>query len=180
MILNRSRRFPLETVLLASLAFLVSACGSDEEDGSTATERPPMPVLMPASAATKQVLALTAGYQSWSKFPENQSLKPSPTHKNMQVISYYNDAVGGSMTSGSLPLPDGALIVKENWAKADDPGPMALTIMHKQGGDWYWCQVTPDGQVFVEDGNALEGKNVAMCTNCHKSAANDAVLTHTF
>ena len=57
---------------------------------------------------------------------------------------------------------------------------MALTIMHKQGSDWYWCQVTPDGKVFVEDGTPLEGKNVTMCTNCHKAAANDAVLTHSF
>lgn len=165
--------------LLAIMPVFAVACGSDDESDST--DMTPGPAMQQASAETQSVLALTAGYRSWSKFAENPALKPSPTHNNMQVISYYNDVVGQAIAAKTLPLPNGALIVKENWAAATDAGPMALTIMHKQGADWYWSQVTPDGKVFLDGmGVPLEGKSVPMCVNCHQTNVNDGLRTHDF
>jgi mono/diheme cytochrome c family protein len=62
---------------------------------------------------------------------------------------------------------------------------MAITVMSKQNGSWYWLEATPDGKVIVDDmmdkGAPLEGKDVAMCVGCHTSAAdNDMVFTHDF
>lgn len=166
----------LAPVLLVLLA--ASSCSDDEASPATPPGQTGAPVLAEASAATKQVLGLTSGYASWAKFPENETLKQSPTHKNMYVISYYNQTMGDAIASKKLPMPDGAIIVKENWAKTTDAGPMALTIMNKQDAEWYWSQVSADGKVFVEDGKPLEGKNVTMCTNCHKTNDNDGILTH--
>ena len=141
----------------------------------------PAPKTADPSSETRQVWALLANYKTWPKFAENPSPKRSATHENMFVVSYHNQAVAQAITSKTLPLPDGALIVKENYAKADDSSPMALTIMHKQGGAWYWIKAMADGKVFLDDaGKAMEGKNVAMCTMCHKASTNDAVLTHNF
>ncbi|MDX2018980.1 MAG: hypothetical protein SF187_01970 [Deltaproteobacteria bacterium] len=163
--------------LVAFFAIIaIAACGND--DGQD-TDSPSGPALQESSAETRSVLALTTSYRDWPTFAENPTLKPSPTHNNMHVISYYNDVVGQAMASKTLPLPDGALIVKENWAAPTDAGPMALTIMHKQGADWYWCQVTPDGKVFLDDkGAPLEGKSVTMCTTCHQTNINDGLRTH--
>jgi hypothetical protein len=72
-------------------------------------------------------------------------------------------------------LPDGAIIVKENYSADKKLG--ALTVMYKvkgynpQAGDWFWVKYLPDGKV------AVEGK-VDACINCHASAkANDYVGT---
>jgi hypothetical protein len=133
------------------------------------------------SAETKQVWSMLASYKTWPKFAENSTPKPSAMHENMFVVTYHNQIVGQAITSKKLPLPDGALIVKENFAKTTDPMPMALTVMHKQGGAWYWIKAMPDGKVFLDDMNKpMEGKNVPMCTMCHKVAVNDGVFTHDF
>jgi hypothetical protein len=82
-----------------------------------------------------------------------------------------------------LPLPEGAILVKENYMHATDPMPMALTVMSKQGGKWYWVEQMPDGSAVVDDamGTPLEGTNVQMCIGCHSTqSANDDVYTHSF
>jgi hypothetical protein len=72
-----------------------------------------------------------------------------------------------------LPLPDGSVLVKEAYMGADDADPMALTIMSKRSGSWYWAQVTPDGMLMLMEGMPLEGRNVEMCVSCHTAAASD-------
>jgi len=138
-------------------------------------------MLTAASADTKALWGDISDYAKWGQFPESTELTLSETHNNMFVISYVNDVVTKAVADGTVPLPDGAIIVKENYAKKDDPMPMALTVMSKMGKDWYWAQGTPDGQVFMGPDGPLEGKNVSMCVNCHGAATdNDSVLTHTF
>jgi hypothetical protein len=99
----------------------------------------------------------------------------------MFVLSYYNDVVGTAMDDGTLPLPDGSIIVKENYGEEGDPMPMALTVMSKMDSEWYWVQGTPDGQVFMGPDGPLEGTDVGMCVMCHSAAAdNDYVMVHEF
>ncbi len=66
-------------------------------------------------------------------------------------------------------MPDGSIIVKENYMSEDtaNPGPVAaLTVMYKvngynpEGSDWFWLKVSPAGEVEAE------GK-LAGCMGCH-------------
>jgi hypothetical protein len=134
------------------------------------------------SPETKAIWDKLSGYQSWSKFPEQLTPTQSDSHMKMFVLSYYNDVVGQAEKDGVMPLPDGSIIVKDNFMKADDPMPMALTVMAKQGGEWYWIQAAPNGKVMVDDaGKPLEGKGVPMCVGCHSGwKDNDYVGTHKF
>jgi len=135
----------------------------------------------PASAETKALLAKIQGYKKWPKFPENAQPAFSKQHDKMWVLAYYNDVVGRAIQARTLPLPDGAIIVKDNMASADAPEPTVLTTMSKQGGHWYWAETTPNGNVVVLDGKPAEGFRVAECSNCHAQAAdNDQVYTHEF
>jgi hypothetical protein len=123
-----------------------------------------------------------SGYQSWPTFTENSTPKQSASHMNMFVVTFHNDVVTQAISAKTLPLPDGAIIVKQNLAKATDTQPMALTVMSKQSGVWYWLEATPDGRVILDAmGKPLEGTDVTMCIGCHgMHAGNDEVITHDF
>lgn len=170
--------------MVAMAASGIGACGGDGGSGAGGgggTGGGSEPSFVEPSAETQAVWADIEGYASWPKFPENEEPKKSAAHENMLVVTYYNDAVGAAMESGELPLPDGSILVKDHFAKAGEPT-MALTIMAKRGGNWYWVKARPDGKVFAgPDGQGLEGTGVAMCTGCHDGAkSNDYVYTHAF
>jgi hypothetical protein len=155
-----------------------TACGSNGSTPSTAMG----PQTATPSAASSALLAGIAGYQNWPKFPENSTPKQSASHMNMFVVTFHNDVVTQAISAKTLPLPEGAIIVKQNLAKATDTQPMALTVMSKQSGAWYWLEATPDGKVILDSmGKPLEGTDVAMCANCHDMhASNDDLITHDF
>ena len=116
-----------------------------------------------------------------SVFAENAEPKASKAHMGMFVVTYHNDVVTAAIGAHTLPLPDGAIIVKENKMKADEPV-HALTIMSKQGGKWYWLETSPDGShVITMNDMPQEGYNAQMCAKCHDDASyNDFVFTHSF
>jgi hypothetical protein len=132
------------TVLFVSLVAL-AACGGSKAK----TEKPggmdkggmmdmKMGMADP-SAETTPVLAAAKGYASWSKFPEMQQPAKSEGHMGMFVLAFHNKVVGDAITAKTLPLPDGAVIVKEEMMSADAK-PMSVTIMSKQGGEWYYVK----------------------------------------
>ena len=132
------------------------------------------------STDSQTVLAKIKDYASWPKFAENSEPKFSKAHMNMYVVTFHNDVVTAAINAHTLPLPDGALIVKDNKMKADAP-PHSITIMSKQGGKWYWLEATPDGKVVTMNDMAQEGYTAGMCVKCHDDASNnDFVFTHSF
>lgn len=144
-----------------------------------------MPMMVEPSADTKAVWDKISGYQSWPTFPESGTPTMSESHMKMFVLAHHNDVVAKAITDKTIPLPDGSIIVKDNFMKADDKMPMAVTVMSKQGGQWYWIEASPDGKVIVDDmvdkGKPLEGTEVKMCVGCHSSwKDNDYVGTHKF
>jgi hypothetical protein len=140
----------------------------------------PMQVKSP-SPETAALLAKIQSYPSWPKFPENLQPTFSKQHNRMWVVAHYNDVVSRAIQEKTLPLPEGSIIVKDNFDSGSSSKPTNVTTMSKQGGRWYWAETTPEGQVVVMDGKPLEGFNVPACANCHAQATgNDQVYTHEF
>jgi hypothetical protein len=176
--------------LLAGVS-AIAACGSDDNGpgegaagsaGSGGAGDPPEEspfTLGEPSSETREVLQEIVGYSSWSEFEATKARPVSEGHMNMFVQAYYNEVAGQAMQDGTLPLPDGSVLVKEAYMTASDAAPMALTIMSKRSGSWYWAQVTPDGDLMLMNGMPLEGRNVEMCIGCHTSAASDNDLVAT-
>ncbi len=141
---------------------------------------------VPPSEDTRSVLDSIEGYGEWSTFSENSELMESSGHapggNALFVLTYRNSVVEQAEKDGTLPLPDGSLLVKENYPSADAESPAALTIMAKREGEWYWAQTTPEGRVLSDpEGNPVEGTDVAMCKNCHMMVEdNDFVFLHDF
>jgi hypothetical protein len=173
---------------LGTAALLVAACGGSKpknaNEGSMGADMGAgsmnMTMVEP-TPDTRAVLDAVKDYTSWSKFTEIQQPKRSEGHMNMYVLGFHNQVVGDAIKSSTVPLPDGAIIVKQEMMKADAPA-MSITVMSKRGGAWYWVKASPDGmKVIGMKGMALEGRDVAMCKDCHDNASdNDFVLTHKF
>lgn len=149
---------------------LPNAVVSPAEELRTATPSP----------TSRDILERTVDYRQWPNFPENMKIERSKMHREMYVLAFHNDVVTQAMEKRTLPLPDGAIIVKENYAHASDAGPKVLTIMAKENGAWYWLESTPDGRVVKEKERPLEGYDVGGCRSCHTHAENDFVFTHEF
>jgi hypothetical protein len=127
------------------------------------------------------VLAKTQGYARWPTFPENPQPTFSKQHFKMWVLAHYNEVVARAIQNKTLPLPEGATIVKDNFESANADKPTLISTMSKRGGRWYFVQSTPEGKVVVQDGKPQAGYNLAGCTSCHSQASeNDQIYTHEF
>jgi len=148
----------------------------DQAAGSMAAAEEAQPSEMTAS-----ILADIAGYRSWPRFKENRWPKKSAGHQGMYVLAHYNPKVGQAMAAGTKPLPEGSIIVKDNFADSGGQDLRSTTVMAKVKGHWYFVRVRPNQAVAVSNGVPQEGFGLLGCVNCHKAAiANDYVFTHKF
>jgi len=101
-------------------------------------------------------------YQAnWSLWPDSTEKYPGEDPHGALLTIRMNtaafDAVGGTM-------PNGAIIVKENYSPAGDLG--ATTVMYKKAGynpdhnDWFWVKELADGTIEKEG-------MVMGCQDCH-------------
>jgi hypothetical protein len=91
------------------------------------------------------------------------------------LTTYLNPAAFDALDGKEGIMPDGAIIVKENYTA--DGVFDANTVMYKKAGynaehnDWYWLKVLADGTI------AKEGK-VEGCQACHGAVKdNDYIQT---
>jgi len=112
-------------------------------------------------------------YKKWSFWPDHKGMqKGNAPHGPLHKV-YVNKL---ALNDTTPPLPDGAIVVKENYGK--DKALKAVTVMKKikgynpEGGDWFWGKFSPDGK-------ADKSGKVAGCINCHVAKAdNDYVMVH--
>ena len=141
---------PLIAIMTAILVLV--ACGSDE------------PALPDTTAASLMAYLDEVDYddnEEWRLWPGSSEKYPGEDPHGALLTIRMNDAafnaVGGTM-------PDGAIIVKENYSPAGDLG--ATTVMYKKSGynpdhsDWFWVKELADGTI------EKEGK-VMGCQDCH-------------
>jgi hypothetical protein len=113
--------------------------------------------------------------KSWQMWPGKKALYPGKEPHGAFLTTYVNKTAYRAIKGKKGQMPDGSIIVKENYTPDKKLG--ALTVMYKvkgynsMAGDWFWAKYLPDGKI------AVAGKVVA-CINCHSSAkANDYVGT---
>ena len=160
------RSWILLTVLAAAFVGVVACGGSDEPD-------------LPDTTAASVVAYLDevdyqASWETWPGLPEKyQGTEPH----GFLLTTYLNSAALAVVKDGSSSMPDGAILVKENYTPEGVLA--ATTVMYKKAGynpdhnDWFWAKVLADGTVEKE--GQVEG-----CQTCHGGAKdNDYVMTGT-
>lgn len=114
-------------------------------------------------------------YQRWELWPGKGQLYKGRHPHGALLTTYVSDNALAAILGKEGTLPDGALVVKENYSA--DRKLDAITVMYKkkgydpQSGDWFWLKYGADGTIMAE------GK-VGGCIGCHASATdNDWLLT---
>lgn len=111
--------------------------------------------------------------KNWKMWPGKKALYPGKEPHGALLTTYVNKTAYMAIEKKTGMLPDGSIIVKENYTP--DKKLAALTVMYKvkgynpAAGDWFWAKYLPDGKI------AVEGK-VQACIDCHGMAkANDYI-----
>ena len=132
-----------------------------------------------ADAAELWAALADADYQGWDLWPGKGRMYAGTQPHGMLLTAYLNPAASDALASGAPTMPDGAIIVKENYMP--DSTLAAITTMYKvegfnpEAGDWYWVKYLPDGS--VDGGGMMQGK-VPGCIGCHGGQAdNDYIYT---
>lgn len=170
-------------ILLFAVVAMVAVACSGGEDRAAAD--------LPSADANALMTYVneTNNYEQWGTWPADewndfdQLLVSGAPHGGVVRI-YVNDTGLQAADSFDGALPEGTIIVKENYtgASPDSPGDLdALTIMYKvdgfnaEGGDWFWVKAKPDGSTIDAEGA------VAGCIGCHSQQNNkDFVLRYGF
>ncbi|MDX1623371.1 MAG: cytochrome P460 family protein [Gemmatimonadota bacterium] len=173
--------------IVASLAFalVAGACAGEsppEEEPADVAEAPETvaeePTTAPPDTTAEAVWThlQEADYDTWALWPDKGRLYPGTEPHGMLLTTYVNDLAEDALTNGAAEMPDGAIVVKDNYAP--DSTFMAHTVMYKADGydaehaDWFWAKYGPDGEVQASG-------RVETCAGCHAqaSAQDDYLVT---
>ena len=156
----RIRFWPL--LVAALLAVAVASCGEPELPDTTGD-------------AVAAYLEEVNYQESWDLWPGLGEKFPGEEPHGMLLTTYLNPAALEAVNSNASVMPNGAIIVKDNFTPAGVLA--ATTVMYKQSGynpehnDWFWLKVLADGT--IEKQGKVEG-----CQNCHGDVKdNDYVWT---
>jgi len=129
----------------------------------------------PEADALWSYITETHNYTNWKFFPGYEGMYPGNSPHGAHLKLYANDVAYEAAKKGE-PMPDGAILVKENYGK-DKKTLMAITPMYKsagynpEAGDWFWAKLGPDGK-------SLAAGKVDSCIGCHKQmGGGDYVVT---
>jgi len=121
----------------------------------------------PADAAKVwSFITQTNPYLGWGFWPGYTEIYPGKSPHGKFLKLYANSLALKAARAGK-PMPDGAIIVKENYGE-DKKTLMAITPMYKvngynpEAGDWFWVKYEPNGK-------ALKEGKVKGCIDCHRA-----------
>jgi hypothetical protein len=99
-----------------------------------------------------------------STYTEVRDCRRSPEHELSYIRVWASPEAAPIYTSRTGDFPEGAVIVKEEFANAACTDLLGWTAMRREGGDWRWQDVALD-RTTIEDGD------IARCTTCHDACA---------
>jgi hypothetical protein len=155
-------------VIIAATAGQLAACGGEEEAPRDAAGTPSAAGEAASAPTAETVWAQleSANYRSWRLWPGTSERYEGTEPHGMLLTTYVNDLALQALENGTLPLPDGAIVVKENYMP--DGTFDASTVMVKRAGyapehnDWFWAK-------YDAAGNAEVAGRAEMCQACHSA-----------
>jgi hypothetical protein len=176
------------TIIAVAFSIVAIGCGKSADDdhsaeGDTdAMENTEMAAGPDTSGASVWSHIQEANYQgSWTSWPDKGSLYTGQQPHGALLTTYLNEAAAEALAAKAGTMPEGAIIVKENYMP--DESLAAVTVMYKVKGynpgegDWFYSKHNPDGTLAMAADMALEGR-VAGCVGCHRAkSANDFIYT---
>lgn len=115
-------------------------------------------------------------YKNWQMWPGKHGLYPGRSPHGAFLKLYVNK-IAYTAAKTHRPMPGGAILVKENYAK-DKTTLLSITPMHKtdqynpSAGNWFWAKYGPEGKV-------METGKIQRCIDCHRTPRTLSSLLHT-
>ncbi len=176
------------TLLTVAFTFIFIGCQDSSSEESTAADQESETMTHSEMAAVDTTGAAVwahiqeAEYRtSWTSWPGKGSLYTGQQPHGALLTTYLNDIAAEALASKAGEMPEGAIIIKENYMP--DENLAAVTVMYKvkdynpTEGDWFYSKHMPDGSLAMMNDMSLEGR-VAGCVGCHKAqTANDFIFT---
>jgi hypothetical protein len=144
---------------LTACAVALGACGGSEPHDP----QPPPPSLLPADYPLR--------------FVEVRDCRRSVEHGLVNILIRTDSVMAPIYESGPYPFPVGTLVVKEEYAGANQgcTQRVGTTLMRKEApgydpahNDWHWQRLDAAGTVVL-DGRGSGG--LAACASCHAGKA---------
>ena len=148
------RYFALVIVLVAALIF------------AKTTSRAGEGLPLPEGEKFWTYITKTDPYLGWGFWPGHYGMYPGKSPHGAYLKIYANGVALKAAREGKS-MPNGAILVKENYGK-DKKTLMAVTPMYKvkgynpDAGDWFWAKYEPTGK-------ALKSGKVKGCIDCHRT-----------
>lgn len=164
----RMKRARLAVLLVAGISFVVSM--------NYATAKGKMGTGQPNALGAEVWEHITkAPYTKWKMWPGREAFYPGTEPHGVLLTTYVTGNAYEAIEAKKRPLPDGSIIVKENYTP--DKTLAAITVMMKKSGynpdagDWFWAKYAPGGKIMAE------GK-IGGCIGCHASSSTgDYIMT---
>ncbi len=123
---------------------------------------------MPGASAADlwTYISKTHPYLKWQLWPGHEAMHPGNSPHGAYLKLYVNGVALDAIKKKMATMPDGAIIVKENYAN-DMKTLVALTPIYKikgfnpDAGDWFWAEYGPKG-------NEMASGIVEACIACHQ------------
>jgi hypothetical protein len=154
----KKRALTLFFLILSGL-FVVTGCSQEAQPPEESA------VSVDANDVWAQITE-TSPYKQWDTWPGHPDIYPGKSPHGKYLRLYANGPAITAAREGE-PMPDGAILVKENYAE-DKTTLKAVTPMYKvdgynpDAGDWWWAKYGPEGTV-------MKAGKVEGCINCHKA-----------
>lgn len=187
--MNTQKPAPPLTLAVVTLLLGFAACAPQPEQPAAETMEAEDPlgqevVALPdtTGASLWEHLQRTNYQETYTLWPGKGELYTGQEPHGMLLTTYVNDLALGAVNTMAGTMPEGAIVVKENYMP--DSTLAAVTVMYKVSGynpdhnDWFFTKHLPSGELDSgPDGMPLEGR-VTGCQACHAAQkANDYLFT---
>lgn len=115
-------------------------------------------------------------YESWPLWPGTEKMYEGASPHGAFLTTYVNSVAYKAIQNKAGPLPNGSIIVKENYGKNEKLA--AVTVMKKvkgfapDSGNWFYIKYKPEAITIQAEGD------VDSCRQCHaKVKDNDWLFT---
>jgi hypothetical protein len=164
---------PLSIIIAACLILSIVPLANAIHETQPAETQVPLPGA--DAAKLYDYIIKSRPYTAWDLWPgKGKMYKGTQPHGDF-LTTYVNDAALSGIKGKKGPMPDGAIIAKENYGA--DKKFTALTVMYKIKGynpaaaDWFWAKYDGGGKV-------LASGRAEACIKCHEAKKdNDFVYT---
>ena len=154
-------------VLALLILFLLTVMAAAAIADASSKRAGPQENLQPDPQQIIRMLTKETPYTRWRMWPGKSAFYEGSRPHGALLTTYVNDVAFAAVENDTGSLPDGAIVVKENYSPQRELISVTAMIKRKgfdpNHGDYYWIAFSPDGE-------KLESGRINSCIRCHAQA----------